>query len=120
MAVNGVDVPPPPPQGTERWRDATRTRRARLTVEERSDPTWEPTGKDAWWVDYFKVQHDAEMIITAGVIGRRNTWNREGRLRFWGVPGRTLEHVVDDIQNGVPRLEKPPSPPPSPTPAARR
>ncbi|XP_047064205.1 protein DGS1, mitochondrial-like [Lolium rigidum] len=57
------------------------------------------------------------MNNTASLIGRRNTWHREGRL--WGVPGRTLEHVVDGIRNGIPRLEMRPSPPPSPSPAAR-
>jgi hypothetical protein len=59
------------------------------------------------------------MNNTAGLIGQRNTRNREGRLRFLGIPGRTLEHVVDGIQNGAPMLEMPPLPPPSPTPAAR-
>jgi hypothetical protein len=48
-------------------------------------------------VDYFQTQHVAKMNNTAGLIGRRNTWNREGRLRFWGVPGRTPDHVVDGI-----------------------
>jgi hypothetical protein len=52
MAVNGVGVPPPS-QGTERWRDAIRTPRARLTAEEQADPTWGPTGNDDWWADYF-------------------------------------------------------------------
>jgi hypothetical protein len=46
MAVNGVSVPPPAAAGTERWRDAIRTQRARLSTEERADPTWAPTGND--------------------------------------------------------------------------
>jgi hypothetical protein len=54
------------------------------------------------------------MASTDDLVGRRNTWIREGRLRFWGVPGRTLPNVVDDIHNGAPRLEMSPSPPPSP------
>lgn len=52
MAVNGVGVRPPP-QGTEHWRDAIKTRWARLIAEERADPTWAPTGNDDWWAIYF-------------------------------------------------------------------
>jgi hypothetical protein len=55
-----------------------------------------------------------EMNNTADLISRRNTWNREGCLRFWGVLGRTLEHFVDGIQNAAPRLETSSSLPPSP------
>jgi hypothetical protein len=46
MAVNVVGVPPSPP-GTECWRDAIRAQRAKLTAEERADPTWAATGNDA-------------------------------------------------------------------------
>jgi hypothetical protein len=62
IAVNSVGVPPP--QGTNRWRGTIRTRRARLTDEERADPTWEPTGNDAWWADYFHAQNETEMYNT--------------------------------------------------------
>jgi hypothetical protein len=61
MAVNGVGVPPPPREGTERWRDTIRARRACLTAKERADPTWAATENDAWLVDYFQAQHDIEM-----------------------------------------------------------
>jgi hypothetical protein len=43
------------------------------------------------------------MNNTAGLVGRRNTWNREGRVLLCGVPGRTLENVVDDIHNDAPK-----------------
>ncbi|KAK1696766.1 hypothetical protein QYE76_013463 [Lolium multiflorum] len=81
MAVNGIGVPPPPP-GTDRWRDAIRARRSGLTADERADMTWAANGNDAWWVAYFQAQYDMEMNNTASLVGRRNTWNREGRLRF--------------------------------------
>jgi hypothetical protein len=54
------------------------------------------------------------MAHTDGLVGRRNSWNKEERLSFWGVPGRTLPDVVGGIHNGSPRLEMPPSPSPSP------
>jgi hypothetical protein len=73
------------------------------SAEERADPTWAATDNDCWWIAYFQAQHDIEMNNTAGLIGRRNTWNREGRVLLWGVPGRTLENVVDDIHNDAPK-----------------
>jgi hypothetical protein len=39
MAVNSVGVPTPPREGAERWKKMIRARRARLTAEERADPT---------------------------------------------------------------------------------
>jgi hypothetical protein len=54
------------------------------------------------------------MQFTTGLIGGPNSWNRDGRAQFWGVPGRTLDNVIRGIRNGAPRLEAPSSPPPSP------
>nr|XP_051229700.1 uncharacterized protein LOC127347573 [Lolium perenne] len=112
MAFNGIGIPPPP--GSERWRDSIRARRSALDADERADPTWAATGNDAWWVAYFQAQYDMEMNITTGLVGRPNSWNKDGRVLFWGVPGRTLENVIDGIHNGAPRLETPSSPLPSP------
>jgi hypothetical protein len=111
IVVNGIDIPPP---GTERWKDAIRARRDQLDADERADPTWAAKNNDAWWATYFKAKYDMEMHSTTGLIGGPNSWNREGRLLFWGVPGRTLESVIHGIRNGAPRLETPSSPPPSP------
>jgi hypothetical protein len=58
-----------------------------LSADEHADPTGVPTGNDDWWADFFKEQYDANMTNTDGLVGRRNTWNKEGRLHFWGVPG---------------------------------
>jgi hypothetical protein len=33
-------------------------------------------------VDFFQAQYDADMASTDGLVGRRNTWNKERRLRF--------------------------------------
>jgi hypothetical protein len=43
------------------------------------------------------------MNITAGLVGRRNSWNKDMRVLFCGVPARTLENVVDDIHNDAPK-----------------
>jgi hypothetical protein len=117
MAVNGIGVPPTP--GTDRWRDAIRTQHAHLSAEERADPPWATTGNDDSWVDFLQAQYDADINSTDGLVGQRNTWNKEGRVRFWGILGRTLLNVVDDIHNGAPRLEMPPSMLPSPRATAR-
>jgi hypothetical protein len=90
----------------------------RLITKERADPTWAPTGNDDWWADFFQARYDADMAITDSLVDKSNRWNREGRVRFWRVPGRTLPDVIDGIHNGSPRLAMPPSPPPWPrTPA---
>jgi hypothetical protein len=99
MAVNGIGVPLPLLPGTNRWRDVIMTHRALLGTEERTNPTWAPTGNDDWWADFFKAQYDTDMNITDGLAGRRNTWNKEWHAIFWGVHGRTLSAVVDDIHN---------------------
>ncbi|KAK1610976.1 hypothetical protein QYE76_034649 [Lolium multiflorum] len=54
------------------------------------------------------------MYSTDNLVGGPNSWNKDGRALFWGVPGRTLENVIRGIRNGAPRLEMPSSPPPSP------
>jgi hypothetical protein len=114
MAVNGIGVPPPPKPRTDQWRDAIKARRAQLTAEERLDPTWAVNDNDAWWTTYFQAKYDVEMHSTDNLVGGPNSWNREGRALFWGVPGRTLENVIRGLRNGAPRLEMPSSPPPSP------
>ncbi|KAK1681808.1 hypothetical protein QYE76_042656 [Lolium multiflorum] len=114
MAVNGIGIPPPPKPGTDQWRDGIKARRAQLTAEERLDPTWAANNNDAWWKTYFKAKYDVEMYSTHGLVGGPNSWNKDGRALFWGVPGRTLENVIRGIRNGAPRLEMPSSPPPSP------
>jgi hypothetical protein len=69
--------------------------------------------------DFFQAQYDADLNSTDDLVGHRNTWNKEGRALFWGVPGRTLSAVIDGINSGAPRLEMPPSPPPSPPASVR-
>jgi hypothetical protein len=113
LAVNGIGVPLPPTPGSDRWRDAIRTQHTRLNAEERADPTRSATGNDVWWADIFQAQHDVDRNTTDGLVGRRNTWNKEGCVQFWGIPGRTLLNVVDDIHNGAAWMKMPPSPPPS-------
>jgi hypothetical protein len=111
MAMNGIGIPPPPTPGTERWKDAIRAQRAELTDQEQADPTWAAKNNDDGWATYFKAKYDVEMRSTTGLIGGPNSWKREGRALFWGVPGRTHDNVIRD---GAPRLEAPPSLPPSP------
>jgi hypothetical protein len=110
MAVNGIGVPPPLSPGTDPWRDVIRAQRSGLTgvtADERADPTWAATGNDAWWVTYFQAQYNIGRNNNAGLVGRRNTWNREGASSsgaFRGAPWRTssttsttmLQKVVAD------------------------
>ncbi|XP_071678350.1 uncharacterized protein [Lolium perenne] len=114
MAVNGIGVPPPPKPRMDQWWDAVKARRAQLTAQERLDPTWAVDNNDAWWTTYFKAKYDIEMHNTEGLVGGPNSWNKDDRALFWGVPGRTLDNVIRGIRNSAPRLEMPSSPPPSP------
>ena len=117
MAPNGIGVPLPPTPDTQRWRDEIKAYRRGLEPQERADPTWRATNNDAWWWDVFNQRYQTEVNSTVGLIGPATLYNKEGRTRFWGVPGRTLQAVIDGIHNGAPRLGMPPSPPPSPPPS---
>ena len=63
-------------------------------------PLWEP---------YFRRRHAEQLEATNGAVpsGKHNA---DGR-RWWGVPGRTLEAVLEYIEGGnTPRLEYPAPP----------
>jgi hypothetical protein len=102
MATNGISVSPPAALDTQPWWDEIRAQCMHLSVEERADPSWVPNGNNDWWANFFQAWYDTDMAITDGLISRFNTWNREGRLHLWGVPGRTLLDIIDSIHNGAP------------------
>ena len=59
---------------------------------------------------YFRRRHAEQLEATNGVVpsGRLNS---EGRRRWWGVPGRMLEAVLEYIEGGnTLRLEYPEPP----------
>ena len=59
---------------------------------------------------YFGRNREDRMASTNGIIPRGRL-NADGRRERWGVPGRTLEAVLDHIETGnTPRLEYPARP----------
>jgi hypothetical protein len=48
-----------PTPGTELWREEIWKHWCNLSEEERANPTWRASDKDAWWVQFFKAWQDA-------------------------------------------------------------
>ena len=64
------------------------------------------------WMSYFERRHEEQATATNGVEPRGRL-NSEGRRQWCGVPGRTLEAILEHIKgDNSPRLEYP-APPPS-------
>ena len=106
ISAGGVPVPPPP-TGAARRVEIARIR-ASLPRAAREGPRYTPDSP--LWEPYFRRRHAEQLEATNGVMpsGRLNS---EGRRRWWGVPGRTLEAVLEYIKDGnTPRLEYPAPP----------
>ena len=106
ISVGGVPVPPPPTGAARRAEIACI--RASLPRAAREGPRYVPDSP--LWEPYFRRRHAEQLEATNGVVpsGRLNS---EGRRRWWGVPGRTLEAVLEYIEGGnTPRLEYPEPP----------
>ena len=106
ISTDGVPVPPPP-TGAARRAEIARIR-ASLPRAAREGPRYVPDSP--LWEPYFRRRHAEQLEATNGVepSGRLNA---VGRRRWWGVPGRTLEAVLEYIEGGnTPRLEYPAPP----------
>ncbi|EMS62888.1 Protein kinase APK1A, chloroplastic [Triticum urartu] len=82
--------------------------RASLPRAARKGPRYVPDSP--LWEPYFRRRHAEQLEATNGVMpfGRLNS---EGRRRWWGVPGRTLDAVLEYIEGGnTPMLEYPAPP----------
>ena len=90
ISVGGVPVPPPP-TGAGRRAEIARIR-ASLPRAAREGPRYVPDSP--LWEPYFRRRHAQQLEATNGVVpsGRLNT---AGWCRWWGVPGRTLEAVLE-------------------------
>nr|XP_020195236.1 uncharacterized protein LOC109781065 [Aegilops tauschii subsp. strangulata] len=104
--AGGVPVPPPPTGAARRAKIALI--RASLPRAARKGPRYVPESPP--WEPYFRRRHAEQLEATNGVVpsGRLNS---ERQRRWWGVPGRTLEAVLEYIEGGnTPRLEYPEPP----------
>ena len=106
ISVGGVSVPPVP-TGAVRRAEIARIR-SNLPRAAREGPRYVPDSP--LWEPYLRRRHAKQLEATNGVVpaGRLNS---EGRRRWWGVPGRTLEAIFEYIEGGnTPRLEYPAPP----------
>ncbi|KAK1608765.1 hypothetical protein QYE76_032438 [Lolium multiflorum] len=89
MPVNGIGVPLLL-LGTDRWRDAIRTQCARLSAEERADPTCTPTGND-----------DCEFRQELGGRGVRDTEETVQRefAGWFANHVRQLDNASEDLKS---------------------
>lgn len=104
LSAGGVPVPPVP-TGAERRAEIARIRSS-LSEEHRRQPRYAPDSATLWTA-YFERRREEQLASTNGgpALGRNNS---EGRRLWWGVPGRTLEAVLEHIEGGnEPRLGYP-------------
>ena len=107
LSAGGVPVPPVP-EGAARRAEIARIRSS-LTEEQRNEPRYAPDSETLWTL-YFQRRREEQTASVNGIIPRGRL-NSEGRREWWGVPGRTLDAVLDHIETGnVPRLEYPTRP----------
>ncbi|XBI84546.1 hypothetical protein VPH35_092837 [Triticum aestivum] len=107
LSAGGVPVPPVP-EGAARRAEIARIR-SLPTEEQRNEPRYAPDSETLWTL-YFERRREEQIASINGVIPRGRL-NSEGRREWWGVPGRTLDAVLDHIETGnVPGLEYPTRP----------
>nr|BDI54548.1 receptor-like protein 12 [Triticum aestivum] len=98
LSAGGVPVPPVP-EGAAWWAEIARIRSS-LTEEQRNEPRYVPDSETLWTL-YFQARREEQIASTNGVIPRGRL-NSKGRREWWGVPGRTLDAVLDHIETGNP------------------
>ncbi|XBI60382.1 hypothetical protein VPH35_041319 [Triticum aestivum] len=107
LSAGGVPVLPVP-EGAARRAEIARIRSS-LTEDQRNEPRYAPDGETLWTL-YFQLRREEQIASVNGIIPRGRL-NSEGRREWWGVPGRTLDAVLDHIEtSNVPRLDYPTRP----------
>ncbi|KAE8788165.1 Homeobox protein KNOX3 [Hordeum vulgare] len=105
LTADGVPMPPPPSEADRR----VEIMRIRSSLPESSCnlPRYAPDS-NMLWTAYFERRH-ADQLATTNGDEPRGRHNSEGRRQWWGVPGRTLEAVLEHIEGGnSPMYEYPP------------
>jgi len=102
LSAAGVPVPPVL-EGAARRAEIARIRSS-LTEEQQNEPRYAPDSETLWTL-YFKRRCEEQITSVNGIIPCGHL-NSEGWREWWGIPGRTLDAVLDHIETGnVPRLE---------------
>lgn len=109
LSVGGVPVPLAS-IGADRRAKIVRIRSSLL--EQAQNQSRYAPDSNALWTAYFDRRHE-EQLSSTNSVEPRDRLNSDGRRQWWGIPGRTLDAVLEYIEAGnTPRLEYP-EPPPS-------
>jgi hypothetical protein len=111
LSAGGIPIPPPP---TGAALDAAIDEVLEtMSDEQRAEPHFFPDNREAWTA-FFRRRYERELAAYDGPPPPPARNNAAGRRRWWSAPGRTLEFVLEHIENGNdPVLEMPPAPRPT-------
>jgi hypothetical protein len=111
LSAGGIPIPLPP---TGAALDAAINEIIEgMSDEQRADPRFYPDNYPAWNA-FFRQRYERELAAYDGPPPPPACNNAAGRRRWWSARGRTLEAVLEHIENGnSPVLGMPP--PPRPT-----
>jgi hypothetical protein len=111
LSAGGIPIPPPP---TGAALDAAIDEVLEtMSDEQRAEPRFFPDNREAWTA-FFRRRYERELAAYDGPPPPPARNNAAGRRRWWSAPGRTLEFVLEHIENGNdPVLEMPPAPRPT-------
>nr|BDI54675.1 receptor-like protein 12 [Triticum aestivum] len=118
LSNGGVPVPPLPNTVAHLAYFATEIElvRASLTDERLALPQY-AADNHAAWAAYFEHRQEQRLASTNGAPVVGGTKNSDGRRMWWGVPNRTLEGLLADLEGGN---DPPLAYPPPAAPAHRR
>jgi hypothetical protein len=111
LSAGGIPVPPPP---TGSALDAAIDEVIEtMSDEQRVDPRFYPDNREAWMA-FFRRRYERELAAYDGPPPPPARDNAARRRRWWSAPGRTLEFVLQHIEEGNdPVLKMPPAPRPT-------
>ncbi|KAE8794488.1 Homeobox protein KNOX3 [Hordeum vulgare] len=96
LSAGSVPVPPPP-TGAERHAEIACIRSS--LSENSCNLPWYAPDSYPLWTAFFDRRH-ADQLAATNVVESRGRHNSEGRRQWWGIPGRTLEAVLEHIVDG--------------------
>jgi hypothetical protein len=111
LSAGGIPIPPPPTGAA--LNAAIDEVLETMSDEQRAEPRFYPDNREAWTA-FFRRRYERELAAYNGPHPPPTRNNAAGRRRWWSAPGRTLEFVLEHIENGNdPVLEMPPAPHPT-------
>jgi hypothetical protein len=98
LSAGGIPIPTVP-HGAARSATIHRHYYEVLTPEEHNDPLWDPDNEDQW-TTFFTERRNQELAHYEGNGPPPANRNVAAQKLWWGVPGRILAFVLDNIAMG--------------------